>query len=127
MLEDFLVPDMKLFAGNAIPELAHNVLPKPPIYLTLGDAAVSRFFSDGEVSVQINENFHLCPNKRQFNGIVFMVDALRRASAGRITAVIPYFVMLRFAKIDVCVQLASLLRQKVVADFPLKCLVLIVF
>ena len=62
---------MKLFAGNATPELAQKVAKR--LYIELGDAVVGRF-SDGEISVQINENvrgfgcFHLtinlCPYKR---------------------------------------------------------------
>ncbi len=47
------MPDMKLFAGNATPELAQRIANR--LYTSLGDAAVGRF-SDGEVSVQINEN-----------------------------------------------------------------------
>lgn len=70
------MPDMKLFAGNATPELAQRIANR--LYTSLGDAAVGRF-SDGEVSVQINENVrggdifhhpvHLCPNQRQPDGI----------------------------------------------------------
>ncbi|MGU0044440.1 ribose-phosphate diphosphokinase [Escherichia coli] len=70
------------------------------MYTSLGDAAVGRF-SDGEVSVQINENVRggdifiiqstCCPTNDNLMELVVMVDALRRASAGRITAVIPYF------------------------------------
>ncbi len=47
------MPDMKLFAGNATPVLAQRIANR--LYTSLGDAAVGRF-SDGEVSVQINEN-----------------------------------------------------------------------
>ncbi|MEL7367150.1 MAG: ribose-phosphate pyrophosphokinase-like domain-containing protein, partial [Pseudomonadota bacterium] len=47
------MPDMKLFAGNATPELAQRIADR--LYISLGDASVSRF-SDGEVAVQINEN-----------------------------------------------------------------------
>ncbi|STK83503.1 ribose-phosphate pyrophosphokinase [Escherichia coli] len=49
MPEVLLVPDMKLFAGNATPELAQRIANR--LYTSLGDAAVGRF-SDGEVSVQ---------------------------------------------------------------------------
>ncbi len=90
------MPDMKLFAGNATPELAQRIANR--LYTSLGDAAVGRF-SDGEVSVQINENVRggdifiiqstCAPTNDNLMELVVMVDALRRASAGRITAVIP--------------------------------------
>ena len=90
--------DMKLFAGNATPELAKKIADR--LYTRLGDAVVDRF-SDGEVHVQINENVRGCdvfiiqstcaPTNDNLMELVVMIDALRRASAGRITAVVPYF------------------------------------
>ena len=90
--------DMKLFAGNATPELAKKIADR--LYTRLGDATVDRF-SDGEVHVQINENVRGCdifviqstcaPSNDNLMELIVMIDALRRASAGRITAVIPYF------------------------------------
>ena len=47
------MPDMKLFAGNAVPELAQKVADR--LYTKLGNASVGRF-SDGEISVEIHEN-----------------------------------------------------------------------
>ncbi|WP_449451284.1 ribose-phosphate pyrophosphokinase-like domain-containing protein, partial [Streptococcus suis] len=47
------MPDIKLFTGNATPELAKRISER--LYLSLGDATVGRF-SDGEIQVQINEN-----------------------------------------------------------------------
>lgn len=47
------MPDMKLFAGNATPELAQKIADR--LYIKLGEASVGRF-SDGEISVAINEN-----------------------------------------------------------------------
>ena len=47
------MPDIKLFAGNATPELAKRISER--LYISLGDATVGRF-SDGEIQVQINEN-----------------------------------------------------------------------
>jgi ribose-phosphate pyrophosphokinase len=89
MPEVLLVPDMKLFAGNATPELAQRIANR--LYTSLGDAAVGRF-SDGEVSVQINENVRggdifiiqstCAPTNDNLMELVVMVDALRRASAG---------------------------------------------
>ena len=92
------MPDIKLFAGNATPELAKKISER--LYISLGDATVGRF-SDGEIQVQINENVRgadvfiiqstCAPTNDNLMELIVMVDALRRASAGRITAVIPYF------------------------------------
>ena len=89
------MPDIKLFAGNATPELAKRIAKH--LYTSLGDATVGRF-SDGEIQVQINENVRgadvfiiqstCAPTNDNLMELVVMVDALRRASAGRITAVL---------------------------------------
>ncbi|WP_020408983.1 ribose-phosphate pyrophosphokinase [Hahella ganghwensis] len=89
---------LMVFSGRANPELAQKVA--DTLHIPLGDATVSRF-SDGEVNVEINENvrgrdvFIIQPTCQPTNDnlmeLVVMADALRRASAGRITAVIPYF------------------------------------
>ena len=116
------MPDMKLFAGNATPELAQKVAKR--LYIELGDAVVGRF-SDGEISVQINENVRgsdvfivqstCAPTNDNLMELIVMVDALRRASAGRITAVIPYF---GYARQDRRVRSARVpITAKVVADF----------
>ena len=116
------VPDMKLFAGNATPELAQKVAKR--LFIELGDAVVGRF-SDGEISVQINENVRdsdvfiiqstCAPTNDNLMELIVMVDALRRASAGRITAVIPYF---GYARQDRRVRSARVpITAKVVADF----------
>src|SRR5471032_2563136 len=112
---------MKLFAGNATPELAQRIANR--LYTSLGDAAVSRF-SDGEVSVQINENVRggdifiiqstCAPTNDNLMELVVMVDALRRASAARITAVVPHF---GYARQDRRVRSARVpITAKVVAD-----------
>ncbi|MBD1581244.1 ribose-phosphate diphosphokinase [Pseudoalteromonas sp. S16_S37] len=116
------MPDMKLFAGNATPELAQKVAKR--LFIELGDAVVGRF-SDGEISVQINENVRgsdvfiiqstCAPTNDNLMELIVMVDALRRASAGRITAVIPYF---GYARQDRRVRSARVpITAKVVADF----------
>ncbi|WP_395480142.1 ribose-phosphate pyrophosphokinase [Candidatus Curculioniphilus buchneri] len=113
---------MKFFAGNATLELAKRIANH--LYTILGQAAVSRF-SDGEVSVQINENVRggdifiiqstCAPTNDNLMELVVMVDALRRASAGRITAVIPYF---GYARQDRRVRSTRVpITAKVVADF----------
>ena len=116
------MPDIKIFAGNAIPELATKIADR--LFLKLGDATVGRF-SDGEISVQINENVRgadvfilqstCSPTNDNLMELLVMVDALRRASAGRITAVIPYF---GYARQDRRVRSARVpITAKVVADF----------
>nr|WP_153825992.1 MULTISPECIES: ribose-phosphate pyrophosphokinase [unclassified Idiomarina] len=113
---------MKLFAGNATPELAKKIADR--LYIKLGDAEVGRF-SDGEISIRINENVRgsdvfiiqstCAPTNDNLMELIVMVDALRRASAGRITAVIPYF---GYARQDRRVRSARVpITSKVVADF----------
>ncbi|QCI22627.1 ribose-phosphate pyrophosphokinase [Buchnera aphidicola] len=116
------MPEMKLFSGNSIPKLAKFIANR--LYINLGKASVGRF-SDGEISVQINENVRggdvfiiqstCSPTNDNIMELVVMVDALRRASAGRITAVIPYF---GYARQDRRVRSARVpITAKVVADF----------
>lgn len=116
------MPDMKLFAGNATPELAQKIADR--LYIKLGEASVGRF-SDGEISVAINENVRgsdvfilqstCAPTNDNLMELIVMVDALRRASAGRITAVMPYF---GYARQDRRVRSARVpITAKVVADF----------
>jgi ribose-phosphate pyrophosphokinase len=113
---------MKIFAGNAVPELAQRVADR--LYTKLGDASVGRF-SDGEISVEIHENVRgsdvfiiqstCAPTNDNLMELIVMIDALRRASAGRITAVIPYF---GYARQDRRVRSARVpITAKVVADF----------
>ncbi len=114
--------DMKLFAGNATPDLAQKIAAR--LYTRLGNATVDRF-SDGEIHVQINENVRGCdifviqstcaPTNDNLMELIVMIDALRRASAGRITAVIPYF---GYARQDRRLRSARVpITAKVVADF----------
>ncbi|MCJ8351137.1 ribose-phosphate pyrophosphokinase [Moritella sp.] len=116
------MPDMKLFAGNATPELAQKVAER--LFIQLGKAKVGRF-SDGEISVEIEENVRggdifilqstCAPTNDNLMELIVMVDAMRRASAGRITAVIPYF---GYARQDRRVRSARVpITAKVVADF----------
>ncbi len=117
-----LMADMKLFAGNATPDLAQKIAAR--LYTRLGNATVDRF-SDGEIHVQINENVRGCdifviqstcaPTNDNLMELIVMIDALRRASAGRITAVIPYF---GYARQDRRLRSARVpITAKVVADF----------
>lgn len=90
--------DMKIFTGNANPEIADEICAY--LQVPLGKADV-RKFSDGEIFVEIGENvrgvdaFVIQPTCPPVNDnlmeLLIMVDALRRASARRITAVMPYY------------------------------------
>ena len=87
-----------LFTGNANPVLAREIA--ATLGIELGQAAVGRF-SDGEVTVEIRQNVRArdifivqstCnPTSENLMELLMMVDALKRASARRITAVIPYY------------------------------------
>ena len=90
--------DMMVFTGTANPKLAKNVAKH--LGLELGRATVDRF-SDGEVMVELLDNVRgkdvfvlqstCAPTNDSLMEVMVMIDALRRASAGRITAAIPYF------------------------------------
>ena len=90
--------ELKLFSGNANRALAEEIAHH--LHVKIGDADVSRF-SDGEVYVQINENvrgtdvFVVQPTCPPVNDnlmeLLVMIDAFKRASARRITAVLPYY------------------------------------
>ena len=90
--------EIKVFAGNSNPEQAEHICSE--LYRTLGKADVAQF-ADGECSVSVFEPVrgkdvfivqstcnHVNDNLME---LLIMIDAMRRASAGRITAVIPYF------------------------------------
>lgn len=113
--------DLMVFTGNANPKLAKDIVDR--LGLPMGDATVGKF-SDGEVTVELNENvrgrdvFVLQPTCAPTNDnlieLIVMIDALRRASAGRITAVVPYF---GYARQDRRVRSARVpITAKVVAD-----------
>ena len=89
---------LMVFTGNANPELAANVVKH--LDLSLGRASVSKF-SDGEIALELLENVRgrdvfilqptCAPTNDNLMEVLAMADALKRASAGRITAAIPYF------------------------------------
>jgi len=112
---------MMVFTGNANPALARKVADR--LYLAMGNAVVSKF-SDGEITVELNENVRgkdvfvlqsTChPTNDNIIELLLIIDALRRASAGRITAVVPYF---GYARQDRRVRSARVpISAKVVAD-----------
>lgn len=92
-----MVP-LKLFTGSSNPELAHKVAAE--LETQVGSAEVTRF-ADGEVDVAINESVRACdvyliqstsyPANDHIMELMLMADVCRRASAAKVTAVIPYF------------------------------------
>lgn len=115
------MPNLVLFSGNANPELARKVAEH--LHVPLGDAHVGTF-SDGEIAIEINDNVRgkdvfvlqstCAPTNDNLMELIVMADALRRASAGRITAVIPYF---GYARQDRRVRSARVpITAKIVAD-----------
>lgn len=90
--------DVKIFSGNANPKLAQEIVECLETYV--GDSEVTTF-SDGEITVNINETvrgsdvFIIQSTNEPVNNhlmeLLIMIDAMKRASAGRITAVVPYY------------------------------------
>jgi len=111
---------LKIFSGSSNRELATEVAGK--LHSPLADATLSTF-SDGEIMVRINENVRgsdvfviqstSVPVNDHLIELLLMVDALKRASAGRITAVIPYY---GYARQDRKVQPRVPISAKMVAD-----------
>jgi ribose-phosphate pyrophosphokinase len=112
---------MMVFTGNANPDLARRVVRQ--LHIPLGDATVGRF-SDGEVNVELNENVRgkdvfilqptCAPTNDNLMELIVMADALRRSSASRITAVVPYFGYARQDRRPRSARVA--ISAKVVAD-----------
>ena len=112
---------LMVFSGNANPALANEIA--RTLGIPLGNAGVS-LFSDGEINIEIRENVRgndvfvvqptCAPTNRHLMELILMIDALRRASAGRITAVVPYF---GYARQDRRVRSVRVpISAKVVAD-----------
>ncbi|MDP2600165.1 MAG: ribose-phosphate pyrophosphokinase [Deltaproteobacteria bacterium] len=112
--------NIKIFSGNSNPELAKSIVDF--LELPMGDALVTRF-SDGEVWVEIKENvrgmdtFVIQPTSQPANEnlmeLLVMIDALKRSSADRITAVLPYY---GYARQDRKVAPRTPISAKLVAD-----------
>ncbi len=116
-----MVNNLMVFTGNANPVLAEKIA--KIIGVSLGDANIGKF-SDGEISVQLNENVRgkdvfiiqptCAPTNDSIIELLLIADALHRASANRITAVIPYF---GYARQDRRVRSARVaISSKVIAD-----------
>ncbi|WP_346916181.1 ribose-phosphate diphosphokinase [Clostridium sp.] len=112
--------NIKIFAGNSYPELAADIANR--LGLSVGESQVTTF-SDGEIAVNIGETvrgldvFVIQPTSAPVNNnlmeLLIMVDALKRASAGRITAVIPYY---GYARQDRKAKARDPITAKLVAD-----------
>ncbi len=115
---------IKIFTCNANVELAKEIAKK--LGVGLGASVVSRF-SDGEISVKVNETvrgsdvFIIQPTSPPVNEhlmeLLIMIDAFRRASAGRITAVVPYY---GYARQDRKARARDPISAKLVADIMTK-------
>lgn len=112
--------NIKIFTANSNPELAKEIADR--LGVPLGDSEVSTF-SDGEISVNINETvrgadvFVIQSTNHPVNDylmeLLIMIDAFKRASAGRITAVIPYY---GYARQDRKAKARDPITAKLVAD-----------
>ena len=112
--------ELEIFTGNSNPALAREVCEH--LNVRLCEAEVGRF-PDGEVMVEVRENVRggdcfviqsICtPPNENLMELLLVMDALRRASAGRITAVIPYF---GYARQDRKVAPRVPISAKLVAD-----------
>ena len=116
-----MAANLTVFTGNANPELADKVVKH--LGISLGKAAIGQF-SDGEISAEIQENVRgkdvfilqstCAPTNDNLMELMVMVDAIRRASATRVTAVVPYF---GYARQDRRVRSVRVpITAKVVAD-----------
>jgi len=111
---------IKVFSGNANQALSREICER--MNIPLGNAVVSRF-SDGEINVQIIDNVRgsdvfvvqptSVPVNRHLMELLIMTDALKRASAARITAVLPYY---GYSRQDRKVQPRVPITAKLVAD-----------
>ena len=112
--------NIKIFTGNSHPELAREIA--EALDIPLGKSEVSTF-SDGEISVNIKETVRGCdvfivqstcsPVNNNLMELLIMIDAFKRASAGRINAVIPYY---GYARQDRKAKSRDPITAKLVAD-----------
>jgi ribose-phosphate pyrophosphokinase len=112
--------DIKIFSGNANKEMAQSIADNLALPLGLSDV---KKFSDGEIAVSIGESVRgsdvfvvqstCLPVNDNLMELLIMIDAFKRASAGRITAVIPYF---GYARQDRKAKARDPISAKLVAD-----------
>ena len=120
---------LMVFTGNANPLLAHGVVRR--LNIPIGHATVTKF-SDGEVNVEILENVRgkdcfvlqstCAPTNDNLMEVLLMVDALKRASAQRVTAAMPYFGYARqdrrprSARVSISAKVVANMLQAVAVD-----------
>jgi len=112
--------DIKIFSANSNPQVAREIAKELGLPIGKSDVAL---FSDGEISVSIHESVRgsdvfviqstSAPVNRNLMELLLMIDAFKRASAGRITAVIPYF---GYARQDRKAKARDPISAKLVAD-----------
>jgi ribose-phosphate pyrophosphokinase len=115
-----VLSELKIFSGNSNPVLAREICADLGVALSVASV---KTFSDGEIMVEIGENVRgrdvfvvqstCAPSNQNLMELLIMVDALKRASAARITAVIPYF---GYARQDRKVAPRTPITSKLVAD-----------
>jgi len=115
-----MLDKIKIFCGNSNPQLAREICEK--LGLSLSESLV-RTFSDGEIRVEIRENVRgrdvyivqstCAPTNNNLMEMLIMMDALKRASAAKITAVIPYY---GYARQDRKAAPRTPITSKLVAD-----------
>lgn len=114
--------DLKIVTGTSNPALARAICDHMGVQLT---PTLATTFSDGELRIEIGDNVReddvfvvqsTCPPEvnRNFMQLCLMIDALKRASAGRITAVVPYYA---YARQDRKVSPRAPISAKLMADF----------
>lgn len=113
--------DLKILTGTANPQLAYDICDHLGCALT---SALTEEFSDGELRIEITDSVRghdvfvvqstCAPSNTNLMQLCLMIDALKRASAGRITAVIPYF---GYARQDRKVSPRAPISAKLVSDF----------
>jgi ribose-phosphate pyrophosphokinase len=111
---------LKIFTGNSNPELVQKICEH--LHIPIGKSVVKNF-SDGEINVEIDESVRgmdvfviqsICsPVNNNLMELLIMIDALKRASAGRITAVLPYY---GYARQDRKVSPRAPISAKLIAD-----------
>ncbi|RZO18270.1 MAG: ribose-phosphate diphosphokinase, partial [SAR86 cluster bacterium] len=114
-------PNLDIFTGTANPDLAHDIA--KILGMQISDAEIG-YFSDKEIKVEVQENVRghdtfiiqptCAPTNKNLMELMLLADALKRSSASRITAVVPYY---GYARQDRRVRSARVpISAKVVAD-----------
>ena len=119
-MKNAMYPEFKIFTGNAHPDLAEEIASK--LGKPLGRAEVKQF-SDGEISFDLMESVRgvdcyiiqstCAPVNDNLMEVLIMIDSMKRASAGRINVVMPYY---GYARQDRKAKARDPITSKLVAD-----------